>query len=43
MSTLSAEEQAVVQTVADWVDREVSTDPRYFNSNLSIKPFSTWK
>jgi adenylate cyclase len=27
----------------DWVDREVSTDPRYFNSNLSIKPFSSWK
>ncbi|MGA6974232.1 MAG: CYTH domain-containing protein [Candidatus Binatus sp.] len=27
----------------DWIDREVSGDPRYFNSNLSIKPFSTWK
>jgi adenylate cyclase len=27
----------------DWVDREVSGDPRYFNSNLSVKPFSTWK
>ena len=27
----------------DWVDREVSGDPRYFNSNLSTKPFSTWK
>jgi adenylate cyclase len=27
----------------DWVDREISGDPRYFNSNLSIKPFSTWK
>ncbi len=27
----------------DWIDREVSGDPRYFNSNLSIKPFSTWR
>jgi adenylate cyclase len=27
----------------DWVEREVSTDPRYYNSNLSTKPFSTWK
>ena len=27
----------------DWVDSEVSGDPRYFNSNLSINPFSTWK
>jgi adenylate cyclase len=27
----------------DWIGREVSGDPRYFNSNLSIKPFSTWK
>ncbi len=27
----------------DWVDREISGDPRYYNSNLSIKPFSTWK
>ena len=27
----------------DWIDREVSGDPRYYNSNLSIKPFSTWK
>jgi CYTH domain-containing protein len=27
----------------DWVEREVSGDPRYYNSNLSIKPFNTWK
>ncbi|MGH7923693.1 MAG: CYTH domain-containing protein [Candidatus Binatus sp.] len=27
----------------DWIDREISGDPRYFNSNLSIKPFTTWK
>jgi adenylate cyclase len=27
----------------DWIDREVSDDPRYFNSNLAQKPFSTWE
>jgi adenylate cyclase len=27
----------------DWIDREVSDDPRYLNSNLADKPFTTWK
>ncbi|HYK65280.1 MAG TPA: CYTH domain-containing protein [Patescibacteria group bacterium] len=27
----------------DWIDREVTGDPRYFNSNLSSQPFSSWK
>ncbi|HYL58969.1 MAG TPA: CYTH domain-containing protein [Candidatus Acidoferrales bacterium] len=26
----------------DWIDREVSDDPRYFNSNLSQHPYTTW-
>lgn len=26
----------------DWIGKEVSHDDRYFNSNLSRKPFSTW-
>ena len=26
----------------DWVGDEVTGDPRYFNSNLIAKPFSTW-
>ena len=25
-----------------WVREEVSLDPRYFNSNLATKPFTTW-
>lgn len=25
-----------------WIGKEVSTDKRYFNSNLSAKPFSEW-
>ena len=27
----------------DWIDRDVSGDPRYFNSNLAQEPFSSWK
>ncbi len=26
----------------DWLGREVSHDPRYFNSQLSREPFSSW-
>jgi adenylate cyclase len=26
----------------DWLGEEVSTDPRYYNSNLSERPYSTW-
>lgn len=26
-----------------WAVKEVSSDPRYFNSNLLKQPFSTWK
>jgi CYTH domain-containing protein len=27
----------------DWIDRDISDDPRYFNSNLAQKPFTTWE
>ncbi|MEO5341131.1 MAG: CYTH domain-containing protein [Magnetococcus sp. MYC-9] len=26
-----------------WVGREISADPRYFNSSLSINPYSNWR
>lgn len=26
----------------DWIGEDVSSDPRYFNSNLVKKPFKTW-
>ncbi|MEM7583958.1 MAG: CYTH domain-containing protein [Acidobacteriota bacterium] len=37
---LESEEQAV--ELPPWVGREVSGDPRYLNSNLVEKPFSSW-
>lgn len=27
----------------EWIGREVSDDPRYFNSNLILHPYSTWR
>ncbi|MCH8981484.1 adenylate cyclase, partial [candidate division KSB1 bacterium] len=26
----------------EWIGEEVTADPRYFNSNLVTKPYSTW-
>ena len=26
----------------DWIGQEVTDDPRYFNSNLTIAPYTTW-
>jgi CYTH domain-containing protein len=26
-----------------WVGREVSDDPRYFNSNLAVRPYRLWR
>lgn len=35
------DEQQVLE-LPDWIDREVSDDPRYFNVNLAQYPFSQW-
>jgi len=37
---LESEDQAIDKP--DWIGDEVSSDPRYFNSNLIAKPFTTW-
>lgn len=38
---LEAENQPIDRP--DWLGREVTSDPRYFNSNLARVPFSAWK
>lgn len=38
---LTSEDQAFERP--DWVGDEVTHDPRYFNANLVLHPFSTWK
>jgi len=43
---LVAEIELVSETemfeLPDWIDEEVTDDKKYYNSNLSINPFSTW-
>lgn len=38
---LEEEGQAVV--LPDWVGKEVTGDPRYYNANLIAEPFTSWK
>jgi adenylate cyclase len=37
---LTSPDQAI--DVPDWVGEEVTTDKRYYNSNLAGNPFSQW-
>lgn len=37
---LTEAEQSI--DLPDWIGEEVSSDPRYFNSNLARHPFSRW-
>ena len=37
---LKDEKQSV--QLPDWIEKEVTDDPRYFNANLVAKPFTTW-
>lgn len=30
-------------SIPDWIGEEVSNDPRYYNSNLAVCPYSEWK
>lgn len=38
---LDAEDEAFDKP--SWVGAEVTGDPRYFNSNLAVRPFSAWQ
>jgi adenylate cyclase len=38
---LSHPEEEVL--LPDWIGKEVTGDPRYYNSNLTIHPFRAWK
>jgi adenylate cyclase len=29
--------------IPEWVLEEVTPDPRYYNMNLTVNPFSQWK
>jgi CYTH domain-containing protein len=38
---LTSEDQQI--DLPDWIGEEVTSDPRYFNSNLTRHPFKDWK
>ena len=37
-----SEEEAKLQLWDSWVGKEVTEDPRYFNSSLAMSPYQTW-
>jgi CYTH domain-containing protein len=38
---LSSEDEAF--ELPEWIDREVTTEAKYYNSNLSVNPYKNWK
>ena len=43
VAELELKDEREVFHLPDWIDREVTEDPRYYNSQLSIHPFKNWK
>lgn len=43
MAEIELREENEAFETPDWVTREVSDDNRYYNSNLSVNPFSNWR
>ncbi len=37
---LKSEQEAV--SLPDWIDKEVTGDPKYYNANLIAHPYTTW-
>ena len=37
---LASEDESFL--LPDWVDKEVTSEKKYTNSNLAVKPFSQW-
>jgi adenylate cyclase len=42
VAEIELESDDEVVELPDWIDREISKDKRYANSNLAGKPFKTW-
>ncbi len=43
VAEVELEDEAQEVELPSWVGREVTDDPRYLNSNLVQKPFTTWR
>ena len=42
VAEVELESEGQVISLPEWAGQEVSEDPRYYNSQLSREPFSTW-
>lgn len=43
IAELELEDEKEIFHLPDWIDKEVTEDPRYYNSQLSVNPFKNWK
>jgi adenylate cyclase len=42
IAEIELDDEAESFELPEWVGEEVTADKRYFNSNLSVRPYSTW-
>ncbi|HAD15155.1 MAG TPA: adenylate cyclase [Saprospirales bacterium] len=42
VAEIELESETETFELPDWIDCEVTDDPRYYNANLSLMPFSKW-
>lgn len=42
VAEIELESEAEQFSIPDWVSEEVTSDSKYYNSNLSLKPFKSW-
>jgi adenylate cyclase len=40
---IELENEGELFDLPDWIDKEVTSDVRYYNSNLSVNPFTHWQ
>lgn len=42
VAEIELESETETFDLPDWIDREVTDDPRYYNANLTLIPYSKW-
>jgi CYTH domain-containing protein len=43
VAELELKDEADQFNLPEWIDREITGNPRYYNSELSVNPFKNWK
>ena len=42
VAEIELEDEAESFALPDWIDQEVTDDVRFYNANLTLKPFTSW-